>query len=431
MTPEDLDRVADSFTSFHANFAPLFGRSEAQRRSEQYLRGLLVQHAARRNAENIAEAIPDASARALQRFLSEAPWQHRPVIAALQRFLGSRLSSPDSVFIFDETAAAKQGKHSVGVARQYSGTLGKVGSCQVGVFLAYASPLGHALLDGELYLPQQWIADPQRCQAAGVPADTKMRTKGDLAWALLERARQSGQWAGRWVTGDAVYGSDPALRDAVDQAQLYYVFEVRSNERVFTSRPATAIPAWKGRGPHPHKERRVTDSAAPQTVAEVAAGVPVGQWRTLTVAEGAQGPRRYQFYRQRVWECGDALPGRACWLLLRRKLDGSDLKYCLSNAPQRTTLLRMGQVGATRWNIETEFELTKSEAGLVEYEIRSWDGWYHHMTMALLAGAFLLQLQQEWGGKDAAHHAAASEPGSTGVTAATRMDEAGVNRLAA
>ncbi len=431
MTPEDLDRVANSFISFHATFAPLFGRREAQRHSEQYLRGLLVQHADRRNAENIAEAIPAASARGLQRFLTEAPWLHRPVIAALHKFLGSRLRSPDGVFIFDETAAAKQGKHSVGVARQYSGTLGKVGNCQVGVFLAYASPLGHALLDGDLYLPKEWVEDPHRRTQAGVPATANLQTKGDLAWALLDRARQTGHWEGQWVTGDSVYGSDPALRDELDRAQLSYVLEVRGNERVFTSRPATAVPAWRGRGRKPQRERRVAESAAAQTVAAVAAGIPRGKWRTLTVAEGAQGPRRYQYWRQRVWECRDDLPGRECWLLVRRKRDGSDLKYCLSNAPESTTLLRLGQVGATRWNIETEFELTKSEAGLVEYEVRSWDGWYHHMTMALLAGAFLLQLQQDWGGKDAPNHAAASEPGRAGVTTAPRMDEAGVNRLAA
>jgi hypothetical protein len=151
----------------------------------------------------------------------------------------------------------------------------------------------------------------------------------------------------------------------------------------------------------------------------------------LTVADGAQGPRRYQFYRQRVWECRDDLPGRECWLLLRRKLDGSAIQYCVSNAPQSTPLLKLGQVGATRWNIETEFELTKSEAGLVEYEVRSWDGWYHHMTMALLAGAFLLQLQQDWGEKDAANHAAAGQPGRAGVTAQADMEQGGVNRLAA
>src|SRR6266511_2142515 len=136
MTLEDLDRVADSFTAFHAHFAPLFGRKEARLRSEQYLRGLLVQHADRRNAENIAESVAGATPRTLQRFLTEAPWLHRPIIAALQEFLGPRLNSPDGVFIFDESGAGKQGKHSVGVARQYCGTLGKVGNCQVGVYLA-------------------------------------------------------------------------------------------------------------------------------------------------------------------------------------------------------------------------------------------------------------------------------------------------------
>lgn len=431
MTPEDLDRVADSFTSFHAHFAPLFGRVEAQRRSEQYLRGLLVQHADRRNAENLAEAIVGASPRALQRFLTAGPWSHRPLITALQQLLGPRLNSPDGVFIFDETGAAKQGTHSVGVARQYSGTLGKVGNCQVAVFLAYASPRGHALVDGELYLPQQWITDAARRKAAGVPSSMALHTKGALATELLQRTLKTGHLHSQWVTGDAVYGSDPALRDAVDHAGLYYVFEVRSHERVFTSRPATAVPVWRGRGAKPTRVRRVADSGGPQTVAEIAAGVQTGQWRTLTVGEGAQGPRRYQFYRQRVWECRDDLPGREGWLLLRRKLDGSDLKYCLSNAPQGTALLRLGQVGATRWNIETEFEVTKSEAGLVEYEVRSWAGWYHHMTMALLAGAFLLQLQQDWGEKDAPDHPAAGESGSAGVIAATEMDEAGVNWLAA
>lgn len=258
-----------------------------------------------------------------------------------------------------------------------------------------------------------------------------MQTKGDLALTILQRTLKAGHLRGRWVSGDAVYGSDPALRDGVEQAGLYYVFEVRNNERVFTSRPATAVPQWRGRGRKPQRERRVEGSAGPQMVAEIAAGVTEQQWQSLTVAEGAQGPRRYQFYRRRVWECRDGLPGRECWLLLRRNLDGSELKYCLSNAPLESTLLQLGQVGATRWNIETEFEMTKSEAGLVEYEVRSWDGWYHHMTMALLAGAFLLQLQHEWGEKDAPNHTSPGEPGSAGVAAPAGMEQGGVNRLAA
>ncbi len=294
LTPDDLDRVTDSFTQFHATFAPLFGRAEAQQRSEQYLRGLLVQHADRRNAENLAEAIPGATPRTLQRFLTEAPWSHRPVLAALQQFLGPRLSSADGVFIFDETAAAKQGKYSVGVARQYSSTLGKVGNCQVGVFLAYASAQGHALLDGDLYLPHEWIADLPRRTTARVPVTTTFQTKGDLALTLVQRAQHNGALHGQWVAGDAVYGSTAALRAGVDAAGFYYVLDVRRTERVFTQRPATAIPAWTGRGRKPQRERRVPESAAAQTVAEVAAAVPDAAWRTLTVAEGAQGPRRYQ-----------------------------------------------------------------------------------------------------------------------------------------
>ncbi len=439
MIPEDLDRVSHSFTTFHEYFSPLFGRTEARVRSEQYLRGLLLQHADRRNAENIAEAVEGATPRALQRFLTEATWGHLPVIEALHRFIGPRLSSASSsegVFILDESGAAKQGRHSVGVARQYSGTLGKVGNCRIGVYLAYASSLGHALLDGELYLPKEWIDDAVRCEAAGVPNSVQSRpfhTKGDLALVLLRRAKEWDHLQGEWVTGDCVYGGDTGLRDSLDQEGWHYVLEVRQTERVFTgpTRPDTAVPAWSGQGRKPHRERLVEGSSPPQTVVEIAQAVPHHEWETLTVAEGAQGERRYQFFRQRVWECREDLPGRECWLLMRRNLDGSSLKYCLSNAPPSTPMLKMGQVGASRWHIETEFELEKSEAGLVEYEVRSWTGWYHHMTMALLAGAFLLQMQQDWGGKDAPHHAAPGEPGSEGATAQERVEQGGSDCLAA
>ena len=431
MTPADLDRVADSFAQFHALFAPLFGRREARTRSEQYLRALLVQRAERRNAENLAEAVTGATPRTLQRFLTEAPWSARTVLAAVQAFLGPRLRTLDGVFILDETGAPKQGTHSVGVARQYSGTLGKIANCQIGVYLAYTSERGQALIDGELYLPAEWIADEARRTETGVPASTELATKGDLALALLQRALASGHWTGRWVTGDAVYGSDSGLRDGVAAADCWYVFDVRSTERVFTVHPVTAVPAWSGRGRKPHKLRRAAASAPPQTVAEVAASVPARAWQTLTVAEGAQGPRRYQFWRKRVWECRADLPGRECWLLVRRKLDGSDVKYGLSNAPRTTSLLRLGQVGASRWPIETEFEVGKSEVGLVEYEVRGWEGWHHHMAMVLVAGAFLVQMQQDWGGKDAPNHATAGESGGARTVAAAALDGGRVSGLAA
>jgi SRSO17 transposase len=298
------------------------------------------------------------------------------------------------------------------------------------------------LLDGELYLPKEWTDDPKRCAAAGVPKSIKLQTKGDLALTLLVRAQEAGHLQGQWVTGDCVYGSDSGLRDGLSQGDWHYVLEVRQNERVFTgtpgptgpSRPNTAVPPWSGNGRKPHRARLVSGSAPPQTVAEIAEiakAVPQEAWQTLTVADGAQGERRYQFFRQRVWECRDDLPGRECWLLLRCNLDGSNPKYCLSNAPITTPLLKMGQVGASRWHIETEFELEKSEAGLAEYEVRSWTGWYHHMSMALLAGAFLLQMQQDWGEKDAPNHTTTGKPGSARATAQKGVEQGGANLLAA
>jgi SRSO17 transposase len=199
----EFERVACTFTAFHEEFAALFGRREARQRSEQYLRGLLVQQTDRRNAENVAEAIDGATPRALQRLLTEAPWETTPIIERLQQYLGPRLSTAEGVFVLDETGFPKKGTKSVGVARQYCGTLGKVGNCQLGVFLAYVSERGHALIDGRLYLPRDWIDHPTRCREAGVPADVTYQSKAELALAMLTHARKVDHLTGPWVTADA------------------------------------------------------------------------------------------------------------------------------------------------------------------------------------------------------------------------------------
>jgi SRSO17 transposase len=411
MEQTDFEQVAASFAAFHGEFAPLFGRKEAQRRSEQYMRGLLVQQADRRNAENVAEMIEGATPRPLQRLLTEAPWPTEPVIDRLQAYVGARLNTPDGVFVIDESGFPKQGTKSVGVARQYCGTLGKVGNCQLGVFLSYASAHGHALVDKRLYLPPAWVADPARCRAAGVPEGAiRYRSKAELALDLLRQARAAGHLTGDWVTGDDAYGMVPTLRDALDAEDWRYVLDVPATTPVFTTPAATVVPSRSGRGPAPTKLRLAPGAAPARTVEAIAASLPPGTWRDLTVAEGAQGPRTYQFAALRVWESRDGLPGRACWLLLRRNLDGRELRYYLSNAPEDTPLLTLAQVAAARWTIETEFETAKGETGLDEYEVRGWSGWHHHITLALLAGAFLLTMQQEWGKKDAPAHPSPSQP---------------------
>lgn len=402
----EFERAADAFVAFQRRFAPLFGRIEARRRGGQYLRGLLVQRAERRNAENLAEAVDGAAPRALQRFLAESPWPTEPVIGRLQAEVAGRLEHPDAVFVLDETGFGKQGTKSVGVARQSSGTLGKVGNCQVGVFLAYASERGHALVDGALYLPKAWTDDPARGRAAGVPEDVGFRTKPELGLELPRRARARGHLQARWVTADEAYGQVPAFRAALDADGWWYVLEVPATSVVF---PRSAQPA-----PAPATEtgriRPRADLAAPRTVAALAEVLPPARWQTLAVADGAQGPRLYQFAGLRAREHHAGTPGRETWVLFRRNPDGSEPKAYRSNAPASVPLLVLGRVGARRWTIETGFQTDKGQVGLDEYEVRGWAGWHHHVTLALLAGLFLLGLTQDWGEKDAADHAAAGQP---------------------
>jgi SRSO17 transposase len=430
MDQAEFDRVAASFAAFHAEFAPLFGRKEAQRRSEQYMRGVLVQQTDRRNAENVAETLEGASPRALQRLLTEAPWPTEPVIDRLQAYLGARLNTPEGIFVLDESGFPKQGQKSVGVARQYCGALGKVGNCPLGVFLAYVSARGHALVDKRLYLPPPWTDDAARCRVAGVPPEVGYQSTADLGLARLRQARAAGHLQGHWVTGDDAYGKVPTLRDALDAEGWTYVLEVPQTTPVFTQPTAVVVPPWSGRGRKPTTPRLAPDAAPAQSVHAVADGLPARAWQELTVAEGAQGPRTYQFVALRVWESRDGLPGRACWLLLRRTLDGSEPRYDLSNAPEDIPLLTLAQVAAARWVIETEIQTAKGETGLDEYEVRSWAGWHHHSTLALLAGAFLLTLQQDWGGKDAPAHAPASQPRAARAAAPAHVDAGGAPALA-
>src|SRR4051794_40941423 len=425
-----FDRVATTFAAFHAQFAPLFGRDATQVHSEQYWRGLFVQHADRRQPQNLAGAIARASPPALQRFVTAPPPGGARGLTRLPRGGGAHLSAPDGVWVLDDSGFPKQGTHSVGVGPQYCGQVGKVTNCQTGVFLAYVSRRGHALVDARLYLPRDWIADPARCRAAGVPAETPYQSKPELGQQLLQAARERGQLAGQWVTADEAYGQIPSFRDALDDDGWWYVLEVPRTTPVFTAAAATAIPAGSGRGRRPTKPRLVAGEPPPTSLDAVAAALAPTARQRLTVAEGAQGPRTYEFATQRVWESRAGVPGRACWALWRRNLDGSELKHYLSNAPAATPVATLGRVASWRWPVETEFETLKQEVGLDEYEVRGWRGWHHHITMALLAGAFLLTLEQEWGETHAPGHAAADQPRAAGTAAPAGVDPARLAALA-
>lgn len=404
----EFERLEQTFQSFHAHFASAFGRKQWRERARDYLRGLLVQAAERGNAENLSEAVDTASARVLQRFLTEAKWSEAAVTERLQAYLAPRLTHPAAVWALDDSGFPKQGKKSVGVARQYCGALGKIASCQVGVFLAYVSPRGRALVDKRLYLPREWTEAPERCTAAGVPQEEQCyRSKTDLALALLQQAKQWGHLVAPWVTGDDLYGQQPAFREAVAREGWLYVLEVPAHLTVFPREPLWEQRAYAGTG-RPPKAR--VQAGQRQALHARRALLPAEAWQEITVGEGAQGPRTYRFAAERVRESREREPGEELWLLYKENRDGTEPRTFFSNAPTETSLEVLARVAMSRWPIETEFEDEKSLVALDEYEVRSWAGWQHHVTMSMLASTFLLTLQQDWGEKAAADHAATGLP---------------------
>ena len=401
MDAASFERVYDSFQKFHAFFAASFGRKQWQEHSRNYLQALLVQAQERRNAENLSESV-GISARAMQRFLTEARWDDDTVIGRLQEYLAPRLGHPEAVWVFDGSDFPKQGRKSAGVARQYCGRRGKVANSQAGMFLAYVSPLGRALVGKRLYLPESWISDLGRCAAAGVPKERgSYRSKTELALEMLERALELGHLRAAWVAGDDAFGMSPSFREGLAALGMRYVLDVPVSTPVWPLELAWTSPGYPGSG-RPRKprlrdgQRRTMEQRGDELLDEA--------WREITVAQGSQGPRTYMFSAQRVRVTRKRKPGEVVWAVYRRNLDGSEPRYYLSNAPEATPLETLAYVGGSRWRIETEFETEKSDVGLDEYETRSWAGWHHHIALCLLGGAFLLGLQQAWGEKDAPDH---------------------------
>jgi SRSO17 transposase len=279
--------------------------------------------------------------------------------------VAEHLGDPQAVGVLDESAVIKKGEKSAGVARQYCGLTGQVENCQVGVFFGYASPKGHALIDRALYLPAAWAEDRARRREARVPEAVEFATKPELAVQMWQRARDAGLQC-PWITADEVYGRDPTLRHTLIHERQAYVLVVPKNQ------------AWKRHRLDP----------APQTVAEIAAGFGPRLWHRRSAGQGSKGPRLYD------WAClpygGRAEDGWQHWLLVRRSLvDATDLAYYLVFGPEGTTLEEMVRVAGARWTIEECFELGKGEVGLDHYEVRTFHGWYRHITLAMWALAFL------------------------------------------
>jgi len=364
----EVERWEAELDQLVERIGPYFARPETRRRALTYLQGLLSP-VERKNGWQLAEASGHTTPYGVQHLLGRAVWDVEAVRDELRAYVVEHLGNPDGVLVVDETGFLKKGAKSVGVKRQYSGTAGRIENCQIGVFLTYASGQGHAFLDRELYLPEEWAEDAERRAAAGVPEAVQFQTKPQIARRMLARALDAGVPAG-WVTADSIYGGAYHVRALLEERELRYVVGVASNQAVWAGWEQLRIDALLG------------------DLAEE-------DWTRLSCGDGAKGPRFYDWAAVRL-NCPVADWER--WALGRRSIsDPEEYAYALVFVPTGTTLDDVVRVAGRRWTIERAFEEAKGEVGLDEYEVRSWTGWYRHITLALLAHAFLAAIRARTG----------------------------------
>ena len=344
--------------------------------------------------------------RALQYHIGQSGWGSQALIARLQTLAAEWLGDPAGVLIVDGSGFPKQGKDSVGVARQYCGHLGKVANCQEGVFLLYASPQGYAFVDERLYLHQSWFQKESqtRWQRCGIPAEIIFQTEPELALAMIQKIVGRDQLLFRWVTADERFGQNPAFLKGISALGKWYLVEVPADTRFWTRRPAIEPPGQGVLG-RPRLHTRVVRSApAPREIRELVAQLPASAWKTYVIKEGSRGPLRAKFAFLRLVKVEEKLPGERVWVILRRAGSAPSVtKYYISNAPETTTPADFVWASGMRWPIETALEEGKGEVGMDHYETRTWQGWHHHMAQTFAAHLFLMYLRLLFKKKPIAH----------------------------
>ena len=376
-TPAQIAGWSLSLRQWQSRLAPLFARPEVLEHALLYLHAILSD-IPRKNGWQIAEHARQLRPYGMQRLLSRAVWNQEAVRDELRRFVCHTLSPPAEVcepadpealfpvVVLDESGFPKRGRHSAGVGPQYCGLTGRVENCQVGVFLSYVTALGHALIDRELYLPEDWCADAARRQAVHIPEPVRFATKPELAQQMLKRVLAAGV-ACQWVVADSVYGHSPDLRTFLQEHARSYALAVPSIEVICVQTP---------------------DGPLLSDVGSITHQLRAKDWQRLSMSQGTKGERLFDWARL-PWVHGGRVDGRH-WLLLRRCLDDpQEVSYYLVWAPPDTSLSTMVQAVGARWHIEEDLQASK-DLGLDQYEVRSYLGWYRHITLVLLAYAFLV-----------------------------------------
>jgi len=392
MKYNEMDACRERLEQYLADMLfPALNRSQQRKWGSVYVRGLLLE-GERKSAGAMAARMPDGNEQALQQFLSDSPWDFTTARRLQAQYLEAFLPD-EGVWAFDDTGFPKKGKGSVGVARQYSGTLGKVGNCQIGVSMHLGTPVGSLPLDFELYLPKEWTGDPERCKKAGVPEDLVYRPKWQIALDLLDRVRLA-KLVDRIVTADAAYGKVAEFRDGLAQRGLQYAVATDGETSVWVGEvPATVRTRQSNRGRTPsgydYGEHR------PVSVKEAALALPPAAWQDVTWDQGSKGSLRSRFAAVRIHTSHGyhehKAPRPEEWLIIEWPASEAEpTDYWLSNLPETTSLRDLVRWAKMRWHIEQDYQQLKEELGLDHFEGRSWSGWNRHVTLTMIAFGFLL-----------------------------------------
>jgi SRSO17 transposase len=410
--PSDVEGFIDELQAFQSAFHDCFVRSEPRAHFFDYMVGQFSK-LERKSIEPMALQVQGGIIRGMQRFITDAIWDEEQMRWNYHHLLADEMGEPDGVLMFDETGFVKKGTDSVGVARQYCGSLGKVENCQVGVFAAYASRRGYALVDKRLFMPEQWFSEDHKERRAkgNVPEDLTFHTKPQLAAALLQAIAHEGLVPFKYIVADCLYGNSPDFLDAVEACVGVTTFvAIPADTRCWLQRPRTTDQPYRYKGEERSKRVVVPPDHTARPVTAVAASLPASSWYRRTVSEGTKGPIMYEFARQRVTLCKDGVPERTIWLVIKRTVGAEPAyAYYSSNAPASTPWRTFVGLSGLRWAVEQCFEEGKTELGMAHYEVRKYPGWHHHMLTTMLAHFFLWHLKLRLGKKS---------PGADGVTAA-------------
>src|SRR5215472_967283 len=407
LVPSDVEGFMEELWEFQSTFHDCFARSEPRAHFFDSMVGQFSK-LERKSIEPMALEVEGGTIRGLQRFISDVVWDEAQMRWNYHHLVAEEMGDPDGVLMFDETGFVKKGKDSVGVARQYCGTLGKVENGQVGVFAGYASRQGYALVDKRLFVPEVWFTDAYatrrtKCQ---VPTALTFQSKPQLAAAMLHALTQEGLLPFKYVVADCLYGNSPDFLDAVDACVgVTTLVAIPADTRCWLQRPQTEDKPYIYKGDVRAKRVVVAPHHAPRSVAAVAASLPASSWYQRTVSEGTKGPIVYEFARTRVTLCKDGLPERTVWLVSKRTVGmKKTYSYYISNAPVSTPLRTFVWLSGVRWAIEQYFEEAKTELGMAHYEIRKYTGWHHHRLTTMLAHFFLWHLKLRLGKKSSRPH---------------------------